>query len=90
MTDHLTNDEGIDFQIILSGTYEHYDISEILMKDPDGVVWSFDNNDGLLKDIISDDDVEQVAYENAYEMEMNWRIDQADRLYDAWKERDLN
>lgn len=85
MKTFYTDPDGIDFTIHLGGTYEDVQIDEIEMKDPDGVVWYFDDNDGLLKDIITDDIIEALAYNVAYELEVEHMIDQADYLHDMMK-----
>ncbi len=85
----LTNSEGIDFNIHLSGSYEDYSVEEIWFKDPDGVEWAFADNSCLLQGIISDDDIEQLAYDNAYEMEMDYYMTKADLLYDQMRDEGM-
>ena len=82
----IRNDEDIEFHVCLTGSYEDYSLDEIWFTDPDGDVWSFSDNDSLLTGIITDDDIDQLAYENAYEMEMNYLINKADSMVDWRKE----
>lgn len=80
------NSEDIRFDIYLSGLHESALVDEIIMYDPDNVVWGFDDNSALLAGIITPEIIDDIAYEFAPELEQEWRENEADSIHDWLKE----
>ena len=82
---HRTEDDLI-LHVWLAGRYEDCRVEEVELKGPDGESWLFDEQEAALLGLIDDDVVEALAYEVAYDLDMEHNIDLADALYDRMKE----
>lgn len=82
---HRTDDDLI-LHVWLSGKYENCRVEEVELKGPDGENWAFSEQEALSLELLNEDDIEQLAYENAFELDMDYNIDLADALYDRMKD----
>lgn len=89
MKTHCRTEDDLILNVFLSGPYECVNVEEVALIGPDDEEWLFTEREAEKLGLIDSDIVEQLAYENAHELDMDYNLTQADILYDQWKERGL-
>lgn len=84
-TIHRTEDD-LELFVWITGRYEDCRVEEVELKGPDNEMWAFTEKEAALLGLIDDDIIEALAYEVAYDLDMEYAIDRADYLYDQMKE----
>jgi hypothetical protein len=79
-------EDDLILNVWIAGKYENCRVEEVELKGPDNESWLFTEQEAALLGLIDDDIVEALAYEVAYELDMEYNIDRADYLYDQMKD----